>query len=75
MLTFKLETFLLAGVQDADGKYLVGGHLGGDQTKHAAGTVIVYKHKVKRKSQDGLSIVNPTNAVLKVMVSEKQISY
>ena len=68
---------LFTGVQDAQGNYLVGGHLGGDQTKEAAGTVITYRRRMRRgKSRDWLQIanVNPTNALLKVVVSKKHNS-
>ena len=60
------------GVQDAKGNYIVGGHLPGkDQIKPAAGTIIHYRHKIKRKkgSQDTITIAEPTHEVLRVVVS------
>ena len=56
------------GVQDQNGKYLVGGHLGFNQKVKAAGTTIVYEHK-RKNYRDSVTIAGPTNAILKVMVS------
>ena len=59
---------LLSGVQNANGAYLVGGHLGKNQRVNAAGTTIIYTHK-KNKFRDLITIAGPTNALLRVMVS------
>lgn len=67
----KVKFLLFTGVQDANGNYLVGGHLGGNQVKEAAGTVINYQHQVSKRGKDGIIILKPTNAVLRIMVSKK----
>ena len=70
-----LQSFLcllfLLGVLDAEGTYIVGGHLGGNQVKPAAGTVIHYTHRRSKAGKDRIAIVGPTNALLRVMVSER----
>jgi len=67
-------TYDYLGVQDAKGNYIVGGHLGKDQTKLAAGTVIHYRRKIYRKrkgSRDIITIAEPTHDVLKVVYAKK----
>ena len=65
---------VFTGVQDAQGNYIVGGHLGKHQTKPAAGTVIQYRRKIfkkKKGSRDTITIIEPTHEVLRVVVSAK----
>ena len=59
---------VFTGVQDAKGNYIVGGHLGNNQVKPAAGTIIHYRHK-KKASKDSITITEPTHEVLRVVVS------
>ena len=63
---------LFPGVQDAFGTYLVGGHLGNNQVKEFSGSKIQYFHKPKGK--DIIHITGPTNATLRVMVSNTRIT-
>jgi len=63
---------LFPGVQDTFGTYLVGGHLGNNQVKEASGAKIQYSHKPKGK--DVIQIKGPTNATLRVMVSNTRIT-
>ena len=58
---------LFAGVQNASGEYLVGGHLGFNQEVHVAEAKIVYRHPNKL-SRDVLTISGRTNFPLRVMV-------
>lgn len=60
------------GVIDAQGKFIVGGHLGGNQEKPTAGTVIKYTHRNRPAARDVVTIVGPTNASLRVMVSKEK---
>lgn len=61
------NTLNYLGVIDAQGKFIVGGHLGGNQEKPAAGTVIKYTHRNRPAARDVVTIVGPTNASLRVM--------
>ena len=71
-----LQISLFIGVQDASGTYLVGAHLGGSANKPAAGTMINYYHRRgRRPGKDLIRILNPTNAVLLVVVSKKNKNY
>lgn len=63
--------FVFTGVQDANGSYIVGGHLGNSQVKPAAGTIIHYRHKKKKAFKDTITITEPTQEVLRVVVSVK----
>ena len=67
-----LSMLLFPGVQDAFGTYLVGGHLGNNQVKEFSGSKIQYFHKPKGK--DIIHITGPTNAPLRVMVSNTRIT-
>ena len=67
-----LSMLLFPGVQDAFGTYLVGGHLGNNQVKEFSGSKIQYFHKPKGK--DIIHITGPTNATLRVMVSNTRIT-
>ena len=60
------------GVQDAFGNHLVGGHLGNNQVKEAAGSLIHYSHQTRGK--DIILIKEPTIATLRVMVSKTRIT-
>lgn len=68
----RLSMLLVPGVQDAFRTYLVGGHLGNNQVKEASGSKIQYFHKSKGK--DIIEIKGPTNATLRVMVSNTRIT-
>ena len=63
----------MAGVQDSEGSYIVGGHLGGNQVVSAAGTIIHYRHKRKKPSNDSIRIAEPTQEILRVVVSKKHV--
>ncbi|CAH3179111.1 unnamed protein product, partial [Porites lobata] len=65
----KEETTNYLGVQDAFGNHLVGGHLGNNQVKEAAGSLIHYSHQTRGK--DIILIKEPTNATLRVMYIRK----
>lgn len=62
------------GVLDAEGNYIVGGHLGGNQVKPAAGTVIHYTHRRSKAGKDRIAIVGPTNALLRVMYIKRSLN-
>ena len=66
-LTTRVCSFL--GVQDENGTYLCGGHMGFNQRVNVAGTTIIYTNK-RSNFKDSLSIAGPTTALLKVMVSK-----
>ncbi|XP_078379474.1 A disintegrin and metalloproteinase with thrombospondin motifs 6-like [Oculina patagonica] len=65
------NTLNYLGVQDANGSYIVGGHLGGNQVKPAAGTLVHYRHKRRKPSQDSITITGPTKEVLRVVYVKK----
>ena len=58
----------LLGVQDDNGTYLVGGHMGRNQVVNVAGTKIIYSHR-RSRTRDKITIKNPTDSFLRVMVS------
>lgn len=62
---------VFTGVLDVHGSYIVGGHLGNSQVKPAAGTIIHYRHKKKKAFKDTIAINEPTQEVLRVVVSVK----
>ena len=61
-------------MQDSEGSYIVGGHLGGNQVQPAAGTIIHYQHKRKKPARDIIKIIEPTHEILRVVVSKSNIS-
>lgn len=65
------DTYNYLGVQDANGSYIVGGHLGNSQVKPAAGTIIHYRHKKKKAFKDTITITEPTQEVLRVVYVKK----
>ena len=58
----------LLGVQDDNGTYLVGGHMGRNQVVNVAGTKIIYSHR-RSRTRDTITIKGPTDSFLRVMVS------
>lgn len=67
----KTQTRNTLGVQDENGTYLCGGHMGFNQRVKAAGTEIIYTNR-RRNFKDSLDIAGPTTALLKVMYIYQQ---
>lgn len=67
----KKQTRNTLGVQDENGTYLCGGHMGLSQSVKAAGTEIIYTNR-RRNFKDSLDIAGPTTVLLKVMYIYKQ---
>jgi len=59
------------GIQDDNGTYLVGGHLGMNQQVDFAGTTIIYIRR-RGRSRDKITIKGPTNSSLRVMYIYKR---